>query len=135
MRTQMINDFLNGVNVQQIGAKLGISGSSVSSAMKTVIKHVKKNKAVRSDSTIYQSIKYDRTARDVAKNMEAWRTAMVMYNGTLAPKYLKPITTIFKANDYQQAFDIAEKQEHTLTAYEGALLMYNTIVANNKITK
>lgn len=133
MRTKIIDDFLNGVSVQKIGISLGISGSSVSSSMKTAIKHVKQNKAVRSDALIYAQIKNDRTARDISKNMEAWRTAMQLYKNALPPSYLQPITTIFKADNYLQAFDITKRQSSTLTAYEGALLMYNTLVAKSKI--
>jgi hypothetical protein len=33
----------------------------------------------------------------------------------------------FVAKDIEQAFEMCKKQEHTLSAYEGALLMFNTI--------
>ena len=133
MRTEIIDDFLNGVSVQQIGISLGISGSSVSSSMKTAIKHVKRNQAVRSEALVYAQIKNDKTARDISRNMEAWRTAMQLYKKALPPSYLQPITTIFKADNYLEAFDITKRQGTTLSAYEGALLMYNTLVAKTKI--
>jgi predicted DNA-binding protein YlxM (UPF0122 family) len=134
MRTELINDFLNGSSVNDIGNTIGISGSSVSSAIKTAVKYVKKNKVVRSDRVVFNHIKNDMSARDIKNNSVAWKQAMTLFDGTSPPKYLQPVTTIFKADDYRQAFDITERQGKTLTAYEGALLMYNTLVANNKIT-
>lgn len=133
MRFQLINDFLNGKSVNDIGNALGISGSSVSSAIKTAVKHVKQNKAVRSNKIVYNSIKKDVSARDINKNLNYWVQAMAIINNDTPPTYLQPVTTIFKADDTSHAFDIATRQAKTLTAYEGALLMYNTIVSNNKI--
>lgn len=133
MRTELINDFLNGSSVTDISKATGVTGSSVSSAIKTAVKNVKKNKIVRSDKNVYSSIKNDLTARDINNNRDAWNKAMTLFNGTKPPTFLQPVTTIFKAEDYRQAFDITERQGKTLTAYEGALLMYNTLVANNKI--
>jgi|13_taG_2_1085334.scaffolds.fasta_scaffold182932_2 predicted transcriptional regulator len=133
MRTQLINDFLNGSSVNEIGNALGITGSSVSQGIKTAVKNVKKQRRVRKDKTVFNAIKNDTSARDINNNRDAWKKAMQLFSATLGPTYLQPVTTIFKADDYRQAFDIAERQGKTLTAYEGALLMYNTIVANNKI--
>ena len=48
---------------------------------------------------------------------------------------LSPVVTIFKADNINEAFDIATKQTSTLSAYEGALLMYNTLVTNYKVNK
>jgi predicted DNA-binding protein YlxM (UPF0122 family) len=133
MRTNLIDDFLNGASVTELGRANNISGSSISSAIKTAVKHVKKNKAVRSDKSTYNSIKNDTSARDITNNINAWKNAMNLFNNTMPPTFLQPVTTVFKADNYRQAFDITERQGKTLTAYEGALLMYNTIVANNKI--
>jgi predicted DNA-binding protein YlxM (UPF0122 family) len=133
MKTELINDFLNGSSVSDIGNATGVTGSSVSSAIKTAVKYVKKNKVVRSDKNVYNRIKDDISARDINNNRDAWKLAMKVFNGTRPPTFLQPVTTIFKADNYRQAFDIAERQGKTLTAYEGALLMYNTLVANNKI--
>jgi predicted DNA-binding protein YlxM (UPF0122 family) len=133
MRTELINDLLNGSSVTDIGNATGVTGSSVSSAIKTAVKNVKKNKVVRSDKKVYNRIKNDLSARDINNNRDAWKQAMTLFNGTKPPTYLLPVTTVFKADDYRQAFDITERQGKTLTAYEGALLMYNTLVANNKI--
>ena len=133
MRTELINDFLNGSSVSDIGNATGVTGSSVSSAIKTAVKYVKKNKVVRSDKNVFNRIKNDISARDINNNRDAWKQAMTLFNGTKPPTFLEPVTTIFKADDYRQAFDITERQGKTLTAYEGALLMYNTLVANNKI--
>jgi len=133
MRTELIDNYLAGNSVQTLGSALGISGASISSAIKTAVKHVKKNKAVRSDKAVYNAIKNDVRALDINKNRNAWAKAMQLFNNTAAPTYLQPVTTIFKADNYKHAFDIAERQRKTLTAYEGALLMYNTLVANNKI--
>lgn len=133
MRTQLINDFLNGSSVNDIGNALGITGSSVSQGIKTAIKNVKKESRVRKDKAVYNAIKNDKSARDINNNRDAWKKAMELFYKTLGPTYLQPVTTIFKADDYRQAFDITERQGKTLTAYEGALLMYNTLVANNKI--
>ena len=47
---------------------------------------------------------------------------------------LTAITTIFKADNIEHAFDIARKQGNTLTAEEVATLMYNTIVTNYNVT-
>ena len=133
MRTNLIDDFLNGTSVTQLGRANNISGSSISSAIKTAVKYVKKSKVVRSDKSVYASIKNDTSARDIGNNLNSWKNAMNLFNNNMPPTYLQPVTTIFKADDYRQAFDITERQGKTLTAYEGALLMYNTIVANNKI--
>ena len=38
MRTELINDFLNGSSVNQIGNALGVTGSSVSQGIKTAVK-------------------------------------------------------------------------------------------------
>ena len=133
MRTELINDFLNGKSVSDIGNALGVTGSSVSSAIKTAVKNVKKQSRVRKDKTVYNAIKNDYSARDISNNRDAWKKAMQLFNATLGPTYLEPVTTVFKADDYRQAFNITERQGKTLTAYEGALLMYNTLVANNKI--
>lgn len=133
MRTELINDFLNGSSVNQIGNALGITNSSTSSAIITAVKYVKKNKVVRSDKNVFNRIKNDKSARDIDKNRDAWEQAMKLFNGTKPATFLQPVTTIFKADNYRQAFDIAERQGGTLSAYEGALLMYNTLVANNKI--
>lgn len=133
MRTELIDNYLAGQSVKTMANALGISGASISSGIKTAVKYVKKNKAVRSDKVVYNAIKNDVRALDINKNRNAWVKAMQLFNNTAPPSYLQPVTTIFKADNYRQAFDIAERQGTTLTAYEGALLMYNTLVANNKI--
>ena len=133
MRTELIDNYLAGDSVKSLANSLGITGASVSSGIRTAVKNVKKNKVVRSDKTVFNAIKNDKGAFDINKNRDAWVQAMRLFNSTYAPSYLQPVTTIFKADNYGEAFDIAQRQRKTLTAYEGALLMYNTLVANNKI--
>ena len=41
---------------------------------------------------------------------------------------LKPIVTIMKSDNYEQALQIAKDLDHSLNAYDGAMLMFNTLL-------
>ena len=82
----------------------------------------------------YNNIKKAKSARDVQNNLLNWRFARDGYQRSLPKQPLKAITTVFKADDIEHAFDIARKQGAALTAEEVATLMYNTIVTNYNVT-
>jgi DNA-directed RNA polymerase specialized sigma subunit len=135
MRTEFIVEYLKGYSQMQIGRKRGITNSSVSYAIKTAMDNVKNSKIIKSNSVLSNKLRRDITARDIDVNKKAWKEAMTLLNNENNVKYLEPVTTIFKVDDYKKAFEITKKQDSTLSAYEGALLMYNTIVANHNIIK
>ena len=48
---------------------------------------------------------------------------------------LEPIPTVFSTDSPDKVFTIAKEQRDTLTAYDGALLMYNTLVKQYDFTE
>lgn len=134
MRTQLIKDYLNGLTLSQIGKDNNLSEASVSYYIISTIKKLKQLKLVRSHSDLYQAIRHDKSARDINNNRRHWQKVIDLVNPPVV-QYHKPVTTIFKGKNIDDAFDIARLQDANLSAYDGALLMYNTIVSEHKIKK
>lgn len=134
MRTQLISDYLNGSTLNQIAKDHNLSEASVSYYIISAIKKLKALKIVRTNTDLFNAIRADRSARDIRNNKLQWHRVIQLVNPP-AEKYHKPVTTIFKGKNIDDAFDIARLQDTSLSAYDGALLMYNTIVSEHKIKK
>jgi hypothetical protein len=149
---QYLTDTINGVTITDQAKRRNVSGSSQSSVLKTAMRNMLKQKAVRANKDNYNVIANDKKVQHLNRHLAYWQTAL---NDFLAstnydksqtktifsdkiPKseninYRRPIETIFYADDIEQAFDAVSSLKGQLTAYDGALLMYNTIVKLYKI--
>ena len=128
-----LNYVIDGHSVTNVAKKVNTTVASASSRIQTQIRQFLRDKNAKKVSN-FNNIKNAKSARDVQNNLQNWRYAREYYTVTLPKQPLKAITTIFKADDIQHAFDIAKKQGNTLTAEEVATLMYNTIVTNYNVT-
>ena len=128
-----LNYVIDGHTVTDVAKKVNTTVASASSRIQTQIRQFLRNKNSKNVSNL-KFIKNAKSARDVQNNLQNWRFARDGYINSMPKKPLKAITTIFKADNIEHAFDIARKQGNTLTAEEVATLMYNTIVTNYKVT-
>ena len=128
-----LNYVIDGHSVTNVAKKINTTVASASSRIQTQIRQFLRNKNIKNVSN-FKDIKNAKSAKDVQKNLLAWRFAREGYISSMPKQPLKAITTVFKADDIQHAFDIARKQGNTLTAEEVATLMYNTIVTNYDVT-
>lgn len=135
MDFKCITDTLNGNSLSSQSSKHNITLSSMTYRIQSAVKNFKKLKAIRSNKELYAKIKFDKSYRDIRKNKDNWNEAMGFLSSNVPVSDLSPVVTIFKADNINEAFSIATKQESTLSAYEGALLMYNTLVSNYKVNK
>lgn len=132
-RFNSIQDTVNNVSITDQAKKAGITISAQGSRLQTEIKRFLKQKAIRSNKQLYNAIKNDNTGRKMQSNLNAWKQAYELYSNSVPKGNLQPVTTIFKAHTIENAFNIAKQQHSTLTPYEGALLMYNTIVSKYNV--
>lgn len=149
---QYLQDTLNGISVQTQAKKRNVSGSSQSSILKTAMKNLLQEKAVRSNKSNFDIIAHDRKVQHLNRHKSFWQTALDDYldsrqksdksktikrdninNQSNTTKTRQPIQTVFYADSIEEAFDVVTKDNVPLTAYDGALLMYNTIVKLYKI--
>lgn len=128
-----LNYVIDGHSVTDVAKKVNTTVASASSRIQTQIRQFLRDKNTKKVSN-YNNIKNAKSARDVQNNLQQWRYAEANYRISLPKQPLTAITTIFKADNIEHAFDIARKQGNTLTAEEVATLMYNTIVTNYNVT-
>lgn len=133
MDFKAITDTLDGVSLSEQAQKHNVTKSTMTYRIINAVKDFKKNRHLRSDKETYYAIKFDKNYRDIMKNKDNWNKALKTISSYTPSTELQPVTTIFKATNFKEAFDIASKQGSTLSAYEGALLMYNTLVSNYKV--
>ena len=133
MDFKAITDTLDGVSLSEQAQKHNVTKSTMTYRIINAVKDFKKNRHLRSDKETYYAIKFDKNYRDIMKNKDNWNKALKTISSYTPSTELQPVTTIFKATNFKEAFDIASKQSSTLSAYEGALLMYNTLVSNYKV--
>lgn len=128
-----LNYVIDGHSVTNVAKKVNTTVASASSRIQTQIRQFLRNKNAKKVSN-FNNIKNAKSARDVQNNLQHWRYAREYFTMSLPKQPLKAITTVFKADDIEHAFDIARKQGNSLSAEEVATLMYNTIVTNYKVT-
>ena len=128
-----LNYVIDGQSVTDVAKKVNTTVASASSRIQTQIRQFLKNKNAKKVSN-FNKIKNAKSARDVQNNLQQWRYAREYFNVSMPKPQLKAITTVFRADNIEHAFDIARKQGNTLTAEEVATLMYNTIVTNYNVT-
>jgi len=128
-----LNYVIDGHSVTNVAKKVNTTVASASSRIQTQIRQFLKNKNAKKVSN-FNNIKNAKSARDVQNNLQQWRYAREYFNVSMPKPQLKAITTVFRADNIEHAFDIARKQGNTLTAEEVATLMYNTIVTNYNVT-
>lgn len=128
-----LNYVIDGHSVTDVAKKVNTTVASASSRIQTQIRQFLRDKNTKNVSN-YNNIKNAKSARDVQNNVLAWRFARDGYINSMPKQPLKAITTVFKADNIEHAFDIARKQGSSLTAEEVATLMYNTIVTNYNVT-
>lgn len=147
-----LTDTLNGVPVQNQAAARKVSGSSQSSVLKTAMKNLLQQKAVRSNKANYDVIAHDKKVQHLNRHRHFWQQALDDYLDSRQPqpqaqtikrdnindnstntKRRKPIETVFYAESIEDAFNVVSQSSLPLSAYDGALLMYNTIVKLHQI--
>ena len=116
------------------------------------MKNLLQQKAVRSNKANYDVIAHDKKVQHLNRHRQFWQQALNDYLDSRQPepqaKTLKrdnikdnntykqprkPIETVFYAESIEAAFDVVSQSSLPLSAYDGALLMYNTIVKLHKI--
>lgn len=158
-----LQDTIDGIPVYTQGSNRGVSGSSQSSCIKTAMRELLQYKAVKANKVNYNVIINDKKAQHLVKHKKYWQHALNDYRQWLASlnhkrpdkKYrvigtsattannettftrisLEPIPTVFSTDSPDKVFTIAKEQRETLTAYDGALLMYNTLVKQYDFTE
>lgn len=158
-----LQDTIDGIPVYTQGSNRGVSGSSQSSCIKTAMRELLQYKAVQANSENYNVIINDKKAQHLVKHKKNWQAALNNYRMWLASlskqandkQYrvisktstkanndttftrvsLEPIPTVFSTDSPDKVFTIAKEQRDTLTAYDGALLMYNTLVKQYDFTE
>lgn len=181
---QYLIDTINGVSITTQAQRRKVSGSSQSSMLKTAMKTLLQQSAVRRNKQNYDIIAHDKKVQHLNRHRAYWEIAVTDYinsqpkvlkneqdaklvtryrNGlvyqgnkvigtydsdnvlptpqrdtdkssnantkkTAARKTRQPVETIFYADTIEQAFDVVSEKSLPLSAYDGALLMYNTIV-------
>ena len=160
---QYLQDTIDGIPVYTQGSNRGVSGSSQSSCIKTAMRELLQYKAVKANKVNYNVIINDKKAQHLVKHRKYWQQALNDYRTWLASltnkrpdkQYqvigsssttanndttftrisLEPIPTVFSTDSPDKVFTIAKEQRETLTAYDGALLMYNTLVKQYDFTE
>lgn len=140
-------DTLNNVSIQTQAGYRKVSGSSQSSILRTAINKLKVY-AKHNAPNIYDSIKNVKTYYQLRNipNKDSVRELIDLCkieHNYIKPKQksrviakskmpdfveLKPIVTVMKSDNYEQALQIAKELEHSLNAYDGAMLMFNTMI-------
>ena len=159
--TKCIRAIINGINLKEQAKNNNIAYASQSSRLATEIKHFLKRPHVKK-LDVYQTIKHHRLGSDISNHIGHWKFAIQSHDAfinklSFNPKtnYVKkpltftpntkitsvkkqsvfsPIRTVLKTDSISKALEIVQKQQ-SLTNYESALLVYNTIVSKYNLTE
>ena len=126
-----LTDTLNGVPVQTQAAARNVSGSSQSSILKTAMKNLLQQKAVRSNKANYDVIAHDRKVQHLNRHRQFWQQALDDYLDSRQPK---PQANINLNTEHpklvQQPDGILLRRYRNGLIYEG-----NKVVGRYKSTK
>ena len=159
--TKCIRAIINGINLKEQAKNNNIAYASQSSRLATEIKHFLKRPHVKK-LDVYQTIKHHRLGSDISNHIGHWKFAIqshdkfinaLSFNAktpNVTSKFhlqpntkitsvkkqsvFSPIRTVLKTDSISKALEIVQKQQ-SLTNYESALLVYNTIVSKYNLTE
>lgn len=147
-----LQDTLNGVTVQQQAARRGVSGSSQSSILKTAMRKLLQQKAVRSNKSNFDVIAHDKKVQHLNRHKTFWDTALSDYLDsvqqpqslfntisakTMPPDFQdvdafdntrEPIEFCWFFDDWDDLLDFCRENTDNLDAFTAACLAHNTLL-------